>query len=64
MHKKWTDCVELTKKTSHGKSRDFLRKPRLKTTELALKVVYGIKNTPSSSMRISKGILLEKRYLN
>ena len=31
MHKKWTDRVELTKKTSHCKSRDFLRKRRLKT---------------------------------
>ena len=30
MHKKWTDRVELTKKTSHCKSRDFLRKRRLK----------------------------------
>ena len=25
MHKKWTLRVELTKKTSHRKSRDFLR---------------------------------------
>ena len=32
MHKKWTFRVELTKKTSHCKSRDFLRKRRLKTT--------------------------------
>ena len=31
MHKKLTDRVELTKKTSHCKSRDFLRKRRLKT---------------------------------
>ena len=31
MHKKWTLRVELTKKTSHCKSRDFLRKRRLKT---------------------------------
>ena len=31
MHKKWTDRVELTKKkTSHCKSRAFLRKRRLK----------------------------------
>ena len=30
MHKKWTLRVELTKKTSHCKSRDFLRKRRLK----------------------------------
>ena len=30
IHKKWTDRVELTKKTSHCKSRDFLRKRRLK----------------------------------
>ena len=30
MHKKWTSRVELTKKTSHCKSRDFLRKRRLK----------------------------------
>ena len=29
MHKKWTDRVGLTKKTSHCKSRDFLRKRRL-----------------------------------
>ena len=33
MHKKWTFRVELTKKTSHCKSRDFLRKRRLKNTE-------------------------------
>ena len=32
MHKKWTLRVELTKKTSHCKSRDFLRKRRLKKT--------------------------------
>ena len=33
MHKKWTLRVELTKKkTSHCKSRDFLRKRRLKTS--------------------------------
>ena len=31
MHKKWTDRVQLTKKTSHSKSRVFLRKRRLKT---------------------------------
>ena len=31
MHKKSTDRVQLTKKTSHCKSRDFLRKRRLKT---------------------------------
>ena len=31
MHKKWTFRVELTKKTSHCKSRDFLRKRRLKS---------------------------------
>ena len=31
MHKKWIDRVEMTKKTSHCKSRDFLRKRRLKT---------------------------------
>ena len=30
MHKKWIDRVELTEKTSHCKSRDFLRKRRLK----------------------------------
>ena len=30
MHKKWTFRVELTKKTSHCKSRYFLRKRRLK----------------------------------
>ena len=30
LHKKWTFRVELTKKTSHCKSRDFLRKRRLK----------------------------------
>ena len=30
MHKKWTDRVELTKKTSPCKSRDFFRKRRLK----------------------------------
>ena len=34
MHKKWTLRVELTKKTSHCKSRDFLRKRRLKKVEL------------------------------
>ena len=34
MHKKWTLRVELTKtKTSHCKSRDFLRKRRLKTRD-------------------------------
>ena len=33
MHKKWTLRVELTKKTSHCKSRDFLRKRRLKTSD-------------------------------
>ena len=33
MHKKWTFRVELTKKTSHCKSRDFLRKRRLKRLE-------------------------------
>ena len=32
MHKKWTLRVEQTKKTSHCKSRDFLRKSRLKIT--------------------------------
>ena len=32
MHKKWTDRVELTKKTSHCKSRDFLRKTPTKNT--------------------------------
>ena len=33
MYKKWTLHVELTKKkTSHCKSRDFLRKRRLKTS--------------------------------
>ena len=30
MHKKWTDRVEQAKKTSHCKSRVFLRKRRLK----------------------------------
>ena len=30
MKKKWTDRVDLTKKTSHCKSRDFLRKRRVK----------------------------------
>ena len=30
MQKKWTLRFELTKKTSHCKSRDFLRKRRLK----------------------------------
>ena len=30
MHKKWTFRVGLTKKTSNCKSRDFLRKRRLK----------------------------------
>ena len=30
MHKKWTDRVERTKKTSHCESRDFLRKRQLK----------------------------------
>ena len=34
MHKKWTLRSELTKKTSHCKSRDFLRKHRLKITTL------------------------------
>ena len=38
MHKKWTDRVELTKKTSHCKSRDFLRKRRLKKNRIVLKV--------------------------
>ena len=33
MHKKWTLRVELTKKTSHYKSRDFLRKRRQKTPD-------------------------------
>ena len=33
MHKKWTLRVELTKKTSHCKSRDVLRKRRLKKLE-------------------------------
>ena len=33
MHKKWTDRVELTTKTSHCKSRDFLRKRRQKITK-------------------------------
>ena len=31
MHKKWTLRVEMTKKNSHCKSRDFLQKRRLKT---------------------------------
>ena len=43
MHKKWTFRVELTKKTSHCKSRDFLRKRRLKTTiQMELTVVLKI----------------------
>ena len=38
LHKKWTFRVELTKKkTSHCKSRDFLRKRRLK-------IAKGIQN--------------------
>ena len=32
MNKMWTLRVELTKNTSHCKSRDFLRKRRLKTS--------------------------------
>ena len=35
MHKKWTFRLELTKKTSHSKNRDFLRKRRLKIILLA-----------------------------
>ena len=38
MHKKWTFRVELTKKTSHCKSRDFLRKRRLKIATSLLKI--------------------------
>ena len=42
MHKKWTDRVELTKKTSHSKSRDFLRKRRLKTMGLKVFSIFMI----------------------
>ena len=41
MHKKWTLRVELTKKkTSHCKSRDFLRKRRLKR-----RAIYALRVT-------------------
>ena len=44
MHKKWTDRVELSKKTSHCKSRVFLRKRRLKRWfERDTKFFYQIK---------------------
>ena len=39
MHKKWTFRVELTKKTSHCKSRDFLRKRRLKINWSTAKII-------------------------
>ena len=41
MHKKWTLRVELTKKTSHCKSRDFLRKRRLKTAKPVMLLIVS-----------------------
>ena len=43
MHKKWTDRVELMKKTSHCKSREFLRKRRLKTIRERLKLALYLR---------------------
>ena len=47
MHKKWTDRVELTKKNSHCKSRDFLRKRQLKDSDSIPKngMAYSQQNT-------------------
>ena len=36
---KWTFRVELTKKTSHCKSRDFLRKRRLKKENIKVELL-------------------------
>ena len=52
MHKKWTLRVELTKKTSHCKSRDFLRKRRLKTVFIFGQYLY----------KRRKNIFLELRF--
>ena len=50
MHKKWTLRVELTKKTSHCKSRDFLRKRRLKTAGAELTLATRSKVLVSIAM--------------
>ena len=47
MHKKWTDRVELTKKTIHCKSRVFLRKRRLKRQN------FGTEIGDNNSVRLS-----------
>ena len=51
LHKKWTDRVELTKKTTHCKSRDFLRKRRLKRQQKPSTVFDRLRNIkhPESS---------------
>ena len=41
LHKKWTFRVELTKKTSHCKSRDFLRKRRQKISTMNY-IIYDV----------------------
>ena len=58
MHKKWTLRVELTKKTSHCKSRDFLRKRRLKM----YKIPKQDKNGKHSHIFAKLFQLLRKQY--
>ena len=54
MHKKWTLRVELTKKTSHCKSRDFLRKRRLKTSGLPIRTGMATLNSISLNSTTKK----------
>ena len=61
MHKKWTLRVELTKKTSHCKSRDFLRKRRLKTIPSTIHLRYVL--FPTNLNKLKKHLKDQKRKI-
>ena len=64
MHKKWTLSVELTKKTSHCKSRDFLRKRRLKKSGQGRRLENGCTRNRELNNQISKKLEEMQTYLD